>query len=170
MDIAENGLRAGATRIGVSIVEDIKNNRLKITITDNGKGLSDKMLRQIMDPFFTTRTTRRIGLGLSLFREAVKRCDGEFSIKSKEGEGTEVRATFRLDHIDLAPLGNIAGSLTSMIMGNSEVDFFYSHEKDDDVFELDTRQIKDELEGVPINHPKVIRYIEDTIRDSLSKM
>jgi hypothetical protein len=170
MDIIENGLAAGATRIGLSVVEQREDNWLKITITDNGRGIPEKMLQEVMDPFVTSRTTRRVGLGLSLFREASRRCKGEFSIKSKEGEGTEVQATFRLDHIDLMPLGDMAGSLTTLIMGNSDVDFVYTHEVGGKVFELDTRQIKEELEGVPIDQPEVIRYLATTIRESLADL
>lgn len=170
MDIIENGITAGATLIALSIVEDKKENWLRITITDNGRGMPDEMLQEVIDPFFTTRTTRRVGLGLSLFREASRRCDGEFNIKSKEGEGTEVSASFRLDHIDLAPLGDMAGSLTTLIMGNSDVDFVYNHELDGKVFHLDTRQVKEELDGLAINHPEVIKYLAGTIRDSLADL
>jgi hypothetical protein len=111
-----------------------------------------------------------VGLGLSLFREASKRCEGDFKITSREGEGTEVVASFRLDHIDLAPLGNMAGSLTSLIMGNPHVDFVYTHEVDGKVFRLDTREVKKELEGVEITHPQVIKFLGDLIRESLADM
>lgn len=168
MDIIENGVAAGATLIELCVQEDRKNNWLRITISDNGSGMSEEVLQQAVDPFFTTRKTRRVGLGLSLIREASKRCDGEFSITSKKGEGTEVQASFRLDHIDLAPLGDMAGSMTSLIMGNSNVDFVYTHRVDGKVFHLDTRQIKEELDGIPINHPKVFAYLLNTIRDSLA--
>ena len=170
MDIVENGVAAGASLIGLSLQEDSSENWLRITITDNGRGMNDEVLKKALDPFFTTRTTRRVGLGLSLIREASKRCDGEFHIQSREGKGTEVTVSFRLDHIDLAPLGDMASSLTSLIMGNSTVDFVYTHSVDGKVFELDTRQIKEELDEVPINHPEVIKYLGSTIRDSLSDM
>jgi hypothetical protein len=170
MDIIENGLAAGATLIGLSVLEDRKGNWLQITITDNGRGISEEMLEGVMDPFITSRTTRRVGLGLSLFREASRRCDGEFNIESKEGEGTEVFASFRLNHIDLAPLGDMAGSLTALIMGNSHVDFVYTHQVDDNMFQLDTRQIKEELDGVPLDHPEVITYLASTIRESLADL
>ena len=170
MDIIENGVTAGASLIRLRIEEDRVQNRLRITIADNGCGMNGEMLKRALDPFFTTRTTRRVGLGLSLLREASKRCEGEFQIQSKEEEGTEVNVSFRLDHIDLAPMGDMAGSLASLIMGNSDVDFVYTHYVDAEVFELDTRQIKAELDGVPIDHPEVIQYLKSTIRDSLSAM
>ena len=170
MDIIENGLGAGADLITLSIVEDKKKNWLKITITDNGSGIPEEMQEKVLDPFFTTRTTRRVGLGLSLIREASRRCNGEFNIKSKEGEGTEVSVSFELNHIDLAPMGNMASSLTALIMGNPDVDFVYTHEVDGNIFHLDTRQIREELEGLPLNHPEVIKYLASVIQESLTDL
>lgn len=170
MDIVENGIGAGADLIHLTIEEDYAGNRLRITIGDNGRGIPEDLLDKVTDPFYTTRTTRRVGLGLSLFREATKRCEGSFHIASKEGEGTRVEAEFRMDHIDLAPMGDLEGALTSLMMGYPDVDFFYVHQVDDRLFELDTRVIRKELEGVPLNHPKVLRYISETIREGLAEV
>ena len=168
MDIMENGIGAGADLIRLSIEEDHRKNLLLVSVTDNGQGIPEALLDRVTDPFYTTRTTRRVGLGLSLFREASRRCGGEFSISSKEGEGTKTEATFRMDHIDLAPMGDIAGVMTSLIMGSPEVDFIYSHQADDQRFHLDTRAVRSELEGVPLNHPKVLQYLAETIREGLT--
>lgn len=168
MDIVENGISAGATLISISIIEDKRKNRMEITIRDNGRGMSENGLQKVLDPFYTSRKTRRVGLGLSLFKEASRRCEGDFHITSKEGEGTLVRADFKLDHIDLAPLGDMAASLTSLIIGNPGVDFVCTHKTDDSTFHLDTREIKTELEDVPITHPDVIRYLTETIREGLN--
>ncbi len=170
MDVMENGIAAGATLITLKISEDTRGNLLRISIADNGAGIPEEMLEKVLDPFYTTRTTRRVGLGLSLFREASRRCEGEFHINSKKGQGTEVTASFRLDHIDMAPMGDLAGSLTCLIMGNSGVDFAYTHEIDGRSFHLDTRDIRAELDGLPLNNPGVIRYITDTICESLEKL
>jgi anti-sigma regulatory factor (Ser/Thr protein kinase) len=170
MDIVENGVAAGATQVHISVVEDTTRNLLRISIKDNGRGIPEHRLDQVLDPFYTTRTTRRVGLGLSLFREASRRCDGDFTLHSKEGEGTEVRASFRLDHIDLAPLGDMASSMTSLVMGNPEVDFIYTHERNGRAFQVDTREVRKELEDLPITHPEVIKYIGDSIRESLEEI
>ena len=170
MDIIENGLNGGATLIGLTVVEERKNNWLRVTITDNGRGISENVLKKVLDPFYTTRITRRVGLGLSLFREASKRCDGEFSIISEEGKGTQVDATFRLDHIDLPPMGDLASTMTTLIVGNPVVDFVYAHEVEGDTFQLDTRDIREELDGVEISHPQVVKYIGDMIRESLDEL
>ena len=170
MDIVENSVAAGATQVHISVNEDTARNLLRISIKDNGRGIPEHRLDQVLDPFYTTRTTRRVGLGLSLFREASRRCDGEFTLHSKEGEGTEVSASFRLDHIDLVPLGDMASSMTSLIMGNPEVDFTYTHERDGRSFQIDTREIKEGLEDVPITHPEVMKSIGDSIRESLREL
>lgn len=170
MDVAENGIGAGASLVEISVREDRKANRLSVTIRDNGRGIPADLLDKVTDPFYTTRTTRRVGLGLSLFREASRRCDGEFAIKSREGEGTEISASFRLDHIDLAPMGDMVGSMTGLIVGNPQVDFIYTHEVDGKVFRLDTREVRQELEGMEITHPKVVRFLGDLIRESLDEI
>ena len=168
MDIVENGIAAGATLIQITITEDIKGNRLKIEIQDNGRGIPGEKMEKVMDPFYTTRTTRRVGLGLSLFKEASRRCEGEFRLTSEEGKGTEVLATFRRNHIDLAPFGDMAGSLTSLIMGNPDVDFLYTHRVGEEDLVIDTREIKNALDGLTINDPHVIKYISDMIRESIA--
>ncbi len=170
MDIIENGIGAGADLIHLSIEEDHKKNLLSVTIMDNGRGIPDALLEKVTDPFFTTRSTRRVGLGLSLLREATRRCEGDFNIESREGKGTRVLATFRMDHIDLAPMGDLEGAVTGLMMGSPDADFDYSHVVDGRLFHLDTRTIKRELEDVPINHPKVLRYISETIREGLAEI
>jgi hypothetical protein len=165
MDIAENGINAGATLITISIEEMREKNVLTITVRDNGRGMNGERLLKATDPFFTSRTTRRVGLGLSLFKEACLRCAGRFGIESKEDEGTEVTASFQLDHIDLAPLGDMGSSMSTLIVGNPDVDFVYSHYSREKRFVLDTRDIKNELDGVPITHPEVIKYISESIRE-----
>ena len=170
LDIMENGLDAGADLVRLAIEEDRQGNRLRIRIADNGRGMSEETLKQVLDPFFTTRTTRRVGLGFPLLEQAAKRCEGEFRIDSEPGQGTEVLAAFRLDHIDLAPLGDIAGTLKGLIMTHPKVDFVYTHAVSEKTFELDTREIKRELEDVPINHPEVIMHIGKMIDDSLKAL
>ena len=170
LDVIENGVSAGADLITLSIDENKEKNLLEITVIDNGKGIPADMCRKVMDPFFTTKTTRRVGLGLSLFREASHRCEGEFNLESQEGKGTEVFASFQLDHIDLAPMGDLAGTLISLIVGNQEVDFLYSHKVDKKELILDTRVIKSELDGIPVSNPEVFTYLSDFLKKSLKEL
>jgi hypothetical protein len=168
MDLAENGIAAGADLITIKLSERKSENLLEIAVEDNGRGIPRDLLEKVVDPFFTTRTTRRVGLGLSLFKEAAARCDGQFHIRSEEGKGTEVFSSFKLDHIDLAPIGDMAGSITCLIIGNPGVDFLYVHEIDGEKFSLDTREIKRELDGVPVNNPEVIKFINNEINAFIS--
>ena len=141
MDVAENGITAGAGCIHILIDEERMENRLKILIKDNGKGMSPDMLHKATDPFVTTKITRRTGLGLSLLKEAAKRCGGVFSIESEPGKGTVVTATFRYDHIDRAPIGDIAGTITILMAGNPNIDFVYDHVIDGKRFAIETREL-----------------------------
>jgi len=166
LDIIENGLDAGATSIRIFISESRAEDLFRITIEDNGRGIPSEDLEKVMDPFFTTRETRRVGLGLSLFRETSRRCGGTFKLTSREGRGTLVEATFGRGHIDLPPMGDIAGCISTILMGYPRVDLLYDHEVDGEKFTFDTREIKEGLEEVPINNPKVLMHLTQMIRQS----
>jgi hypothetical protein len=170
LDVAENALTAGAGLISIEVAESAPKDRLRITIRDNGRGMPPEKIRNIDDPFVTTRTTRRVGLGLSLLAAAARRCDGDIRVNAAPGKGTTVRATFRLSHIDRAPLGDIAATLGMLIMGNPHVDFVYIHRLDDRDFTLDTRELKRELEGVDLSDPVVASHLTESIRRSLKDL
>ena len=170
LDIAENALTAGAGLISIEVAESSPEDRLQITIRDNGRGMPPEKIRSIDDPFVTTRTTRRVGLGLSLLAAAARRCEGDITVDASPGRGTEVTATFRHSHIDRAPLGDMAATLGMLIMGNPHVDFVYIHRLDDRDFTLDTRELKRELEGVDLSDPVVASHLTESIRRSLKEL
>ena len=163
LDIAENSITAGATNIRIIINEDIKENLLFLEISDNGKGMDEEMLNNALDPFYTTRTTRNIGLGIPFLADAAREADGDISIKSVKGEGTTITATFRYDNVDRKPLGDIGKTLIVIIASNPDIDIVFEHKKNTSEYLLDTAEIKKELEGVPINAPAVIRFIKKDI-------
>jgi hypothetical protein len=167
LDVVENGITAGADCIAVRVEESAPDDRLQITIQDNGRGIPAEKIRSVDDPFVTTRTTRRVGLGLSLLSAAARRCGGDITVSAPPGGGTEVTAWFRRGHIDRAPLGDMAATLGMLILGNPHVDFVYVHRLDQNEFSLDTRDIKKQLEDVPLNDPAVIQHITASIRRSL---
>ncbi|MDP2862186.1 MAG: ATP-binding protein [Desulfobacterales bacterium] len=169
MDIAENGITAGSDLIQILIDENRIENLLKVVIKDYGKGMSPEMVRTVTDPFITTRTTRRIGLGLSLWKEAAKRCGGDFSIESEPGKGTVVTATFRYDHIDRAPIGDIAGTITILIAGNPDIDFVYDHVIDGNRFTIDTRELKGELKE-SLTDPALLFHLKKQMEEELKKL
>jgi len=167
LDIVENSIIAGANRIEIRILEDLKNDIFSVEIKDNGKGMSEEVLKKVTDPFYTTRTTRRVGLGLSFLSQSAKEAGGDLSVISKEGEGTVVYAYFKHSHIDRKPLGNIVDTLVVLIAGNPDVDFFYEHKRNSNTYSLDTKEIKAELEGIPINFAGVIKILKEDIQNGL---
>jgi hypothetical protein len=170
LDIAENSLAAGARRVEIRIEEDLQADRMTVEIVDDGCGMDEEMVKRVLDPFFTTKTTRRVGLGLPLLAEACRMSNGQFCLQSCPGEGTTVRATFQRSHIDRKPLGNIGDTLVTLIVGHPEVDLFYEHRKDGGHFSLDTREIKAELGDVPLNTPQIASALRASIFSGLGEL
>lgn len=170
LDVAENGVRAGADLIKITIEENRSADRLTITIEDNGRGMAPEFLAQVLDPFVTTRTTRKVGLGLSLFRQAAREAQGDLTVDSTPGQGTKVSVFMNHDHIDRKPMGNMVDTVITLIEGSPAVDFVYTHNKDGKEYTLDTREIRTELEEIPINNPQVIGLIRDNILSGLREI
>ena len=170
LDLLENAVEAGASRIELRIEEDVKADRMVIEITDNGRGMNQELIDRVLNPFYTTRTTRHVGLGLPLFLEAARRCGGDLVVQSSPGKGTRVRATFRHSHIDRAPLGDVAGALMAILLSEHPVDLAYSHVVDSDVFQLDSSEVRQELEDVPLSHPKVRDWLLNVLREGESSL
>ncbi len=142
LDIVENSIDAGANKIDIKIYENLKKDQLKIEITDDGKGMNEGTVKKALDPFYTTKTVRKVGLGLSLFREAARMANGDFSIQSEAGRGTTVRATFQHTHIDRKPLGDMSKTMTTLIISHPEIHFRYLHKKDNQENRIDTEKFK----------------------------
>jgi sensor histidine kinase YesM len=170
LDVVENGITAGGNCIWIEVDETRKKDQLKIVIRDNGRGMPIEKQDNINDPFITSRTTRRVGLGLSLLSAAAERCDGTLRVDTQPGKGTEIEATFRYSHIDRAPLGDMAATITTLVIGNPGIDFVYSHRIDGNNFSLDTREIRAEMEDLSLSDPVVIHHLAETIRSSLKEL
>ncbi|MCK4988315.1 MAG: ATP-binding protein [Desulfobacterales bacterium] len=166
----ENGITAGGNCIWIEVEEARQKNQFKIVIRDNGSGMPVEKLENINDPFITSRTTRRVGLGLSLLAAATERCEGTLRVDSEPGKGTAIEATFRFNHIDRAPLGDMAATITTLIMGNPGIDFVYSHRIDGKEFSLDTREIRTEMEDLSLSDPVVIHHLTGSIRSALKEL
>jgi len=164
LDVAENGISAGADLICIEVIEDLQQNRLALTIADNGSGIPADQIDRAIDPFYTSRTTRRVGLGLSLLNAAARQCNGSMRIESDVGKGTKIVAEFVHDHIDRAPLGDMAGTMITLILGSPAIDFEYRHQVDEAEFVMNTRQVKDAFDGLPVTAPQVFQYIMKTLR------
>jgi len=161
LDIAENSIAAGARNVGITVREDVGGDMLYIEITDDGKGMSKEVAQQAADPFFTTRTTRRVGLGLALLREAAIMANGAMEIHSAPGSGTTVTATFQLRHIDRKPLGRMAETILALIATSVPVDILYIHSRDGKKIVFDTKEVRKELDGVPLNSVAALSIIRE---------
>ena len=170
MDIVQNSLTAGATRVEILIEESVEKDRLSIEIRDNGKGISPEMVSRVTDPFVTSRKTRPVGLGLSLFKEAAERCGGGMEVHSEMGRGTRVVVRFQLDHFDRAPLGNIGETMGVLITGNPPVDFVYEHRVDGNGYRLATSEMKKVLGSVPLSDPAVFEFVRHDIEEGLKRI
>ena len=170
LDVVENGITAGGKCIWIEVDENHKADQLKIIIRDNGHGMPPEKLQNINDPFITSRTTRRVGLGLSLLAAAAERCEGTLRVDSEPGKGTAVEAIFQHSHIDRAPLGDMAATVTTLIIGNPGIDFVYSHKINSEEFGLDTREIRSEMDDLSLSDPVVIHHLAESIRSSLQEL
>lgn len=170
LDIAQNSIVAEAEEIRIAIIEDYKSDKLIIRIKDDGKGMDENMLMQVQDPFYTTRTTRKIGLGIPMFKSAAENCGGKFEIKSQLGVGTEIDAEFQHSHIDRVPLGNMAETIITIIAANINIDLIYTHCIDCKKFTLNTKDIKKTLGELPINNMDVLIWLKSYIEESLQEI
>ncbi len=170
LDIAQNSIKAGAQHLEIELIQT--GTVLTVTITDDGRGMPPEFAAAAADPFTTTRTTRKVGLGLPLFKMAAEQTGGTFSLESKQrtesgGEhGTRVSAAFHTDHVDCAPLGDIASTITTLIQGNPELSISYVFRTDAGQKRLSTDEMREMLGGdVPLNAPEVLAWARDYIED-----
>ncbi|HNV81954.1 MAG TPA: ATP-binding protein [Tenuifilaceae bacterium] len=170
LDIAQNSIVAGATLIRIGITEDMQGDLLHMTVEDNGKGMPSEMVERVMNPYTTSRTTRRVGMGLPLLHDACRAANGMLTIESAVNEGTRVLATMQLSHIDRQPLGDITGVIVLLFSANPSIDFVYSHIRNGNSYIFDTREVKELLEGIPLNTPEVIKSIREMIASNLDEL
>jgi histidine kinase len=170
LDIIQNSVNAGASIIEIEIEEEEKEDIFRFSVKDNGCGMSADFLRKVKDPFTTTRTTRKTGLGIPLLEAAAVQCGGRLDIVSEPGKGTAVTAVFQNSHIDRAPLGDMAQTMVTVISGSPEIDFLYTHIKNGQSFVFQTEDLRRVLQGVPLDTPEVIGWIEEAVRDGLAEI
>ena len=170
LDIAENGITAGADCIHILVEEDRTADLLTVIITDNGHGMPAEKIDKLADPFITSHTTRRVGLGLSLLAAATERCKGRLSVETEPDSDTTVKATFLYSHIDRAPMGDMAATITTLIRGNPQIEFVYTHIIDGEEFTLDTRKIRAEMGHLSVKNPVVIHHLTASIRNSRGQL
>ena len=166
LDIAQNSISAGAPLITIEVSENRTDQTLFIGIYDNGRGMSEELVKSVIDPFFTTRTTRKVGMGIPLFKMAAEQTGGSLEIKSELGVGTEVKAYFKTDSVDFTPLGDVASTIQMLITMNTDRDFVYKHIVDGKEFVCDTREIKAILGDVPLDSYEISQWILEFIKEN----
>jgi hypothetical protein len=171
LDIAENSVTAGSNLVNIVIETDLARDLLSITVLDNGCGMDEKMAENAVDPFVTTRTGRRVGLGLSFFRESALSCDGSFKLSSGLGAGTVVEAKFRLSHIDIPPMGDMASTMLALVIPNENIDFTLEYKVNGEVFDFDTRKIRAAYgEGICFSSPEIFEWIHDFLYQGIAEI
>ena len=170
LDIAQNSVKAKASQIDISLSESIADDIVQIAIEDNGCGMDETLLERVIDPFVTTRTTRRVGLGIPLLRQHALDTDGNFEINSQVGKGTHILARFRLSHLDREPIGDIASTIVSLISASPDIRYIYTHSTDSGKFELDTNDVKAQLDGIPLNEPEILIWLTEYINENLQSI
>ena len=174
LDIAKNSTKASATLVEILIEEDEET--LTITVSDNGTGMTEDLLLSVTSPFATSRTTRKVGMGIPLFKFAAEQTGGTLTVKSKhideypEDHGTSTGATFYKNHIDFTPLGDVTSSLITLIQGNPDIDFRFSHKTAKGEVSLDTRELREVLEEVPLDSFEVLSWIEENLSEQYNSI
>ena len=166
LDVAENSTRAGASLVEITVDADPEADRLTVTIADNGCGMTEEQVARVTDPFFTSRTTRKVGLGVPFFKYAAESTGGTFTITSQTGIGTTVIAVFVLSHIDRMPLGDITSTIHTLIVYHPETDFLYRYVYNGASFTLDTREFREVLGDGPFDTPEISEYIREYLAEN----
>ena len=170
LDIVENAVSAKAKRIDILVIEEPKEDRFVIEIKDNGIGMDEEASQKAVDPFFTTRTSRRVGLGLSLLAQAAEDAGGTLRIESNLGKGTRVTATFRYHHIDRKPLGNMVETMMALLLGNPELDISYNHKKEGGSYTLSSQWLKEQFQDRSLTNPEVIQWVRKHLQEGLTQI
>jgi len=169
LDVAQNSVKAGAKLIAISVDVSYSANLLTIAIDDDGCGMTAEQLAKATDPFYTTRSTRGVGLGVSFFKLAAEMTGGSFAITSEAGVGTKVRAEFVLNSIDRTPLGDMCSTVETLVLYNLNIDFEYAYKVDEAEFTLSTKELKETLGGIPLDTPEIAEYIRDFLKENTAE-
>lgn len=166
LDIAQNSIAAAASQIQIEVVERTDAHTLTIGIYDNGRGMTDEQVKSVLDPFYTTRTTRKVGMGVPLFKMAAEQTGGSLAVSSKVGIGTNIKAVFHTDSVDFTPLGDMASTVTTLVSMNTDLHFLYRHKVNNREFIFDTAEIREILGDVPLSEPSVVQWMREFMEEN----
>ena len=167
LDIVQNSVRARATLIEIIVNEDKKSDIYTLIIRDNGCGMDRQTLKRATEPFFTSRNTRKVGMGLALLKQNAEQCNGKLELKSQEGAGTEVKAVFQLSNIDRPPLGDLWNSYYLTLLSYGEIGLNYTHKTDEGIFKISSVEIIKMLDGLSVNNSEIKNGIIELIKNNL---
>lgn len=171
LDIAQNSLSANADLVEIFVFAESAEGMLHVSVRDNGKGMAEDVRQSVLNPFFTSRSTRKVGLGIPFFKESAEGCGGSFFLNSALGEGTHIGASYRLNHIDRPPLGDMAETMLGLVVCNEAVDFILHYRRDEAEFTFDTRAIRGALgEEVPFSAPEVIEWLKGYLSEGIQQV
>ncbi len=168
LDIVMNSIKAQATEIKITLIDSKEEDVLSLRIEDNGCGMSEAMQARVCDPFFTTRTTRKVGLGVAFFKSMAMQCEGNFELSSKENVGTMIYSSVKKSHWDAPPLGNMPETLITLIQAKENIHYIFSYQSDKGLFILDTEEIKVILDGVSLLEPSILIWIKEYVSEQLA--
>jgi hypothetical protein len=169
LDIAENSVSAEAKNIEIRVLEDYPADQLVISVQDDGKGMAPEMVEQVIDPFVTSRTTRKVGLGIPLLKSAAELCNGDLTIISQVGQGTLIRVAFQLNHIDRMPLGDLSDTFLSLLVAHPDINWIFVYGGQAE-FYFDDRPIKEALAGLPLSDPTILAYLRNLIQNGIREV
>ncbi len=167
LDIAENSVNAKADTIKISVTENAHSDKLSFSITDNGCGMDEEMVNMVTDPFVTTRTTRKVGLGIPLLKAAAEACNGGLSVTSAKGRGTKISCWFQRSHIDRMPLGDVVNTILMLEVGYPVIHWIFRYEFNDEMFEFDDEYFKNELGDLPLSEPSIIKFLREHLMQGI---
>ena len=171
LDLTQNSVTAGASCVEISVTLDREADTLVILIKDDGCGMSKEFVAKVTSPFTTTRKTRKVGLGIPMIKQLCEMCEGAFGIESEVGKGTTLHLEFRLSHVDLPPMGDLAETMTALVIGSPDKpDFRLVYSEGAEPYVFDTAMIRQVLgEDVPLNTPEVVLWMQDDLREGLAQ-
>lgn len=170
LDIVQNSIRAKATLIEIIVEEDKINDLCKLEINDNGCGMDIATLDQATNPFFTTRETRKVGLGLSLLKQKAEMANGKFAIQSEQNKGTSVEAWFQLSNVDRPELGDIWNTLYLTMLSNKNVELIYEYKTNKGKFKFISTEIESTIEGAPMHQHEIREVIIEYIKSNITEI
>lgn len=171
LDLVQNSISAGATLVLILIHEQPEEDLLVIEIIDDGCGMSAELLARVTSPFATTRKTRKVGLGIPMFKQCAEMCGGRFELTSTPGKGTHLTASFQRSHVDLPPLGDLAGTMLSLVIASPEKpEFVLRYTLGKECFEFDTRQIREALGGLALSSPDIVSWMRAYLEEGLDSL